>query len=68
MEDVSPNSGSSETSAVKDLCRRSRSLEVQDTIDASAEFFVSDFDLRDKDQKASVVLIRAYLPRCLSSR
>jgi hypothetical protein len=55
IEHVSSNSIANETSAVKDLCRRSKSLEAQDTIDASAESFVSQYNLRDKDLITGVV-------------
>jgi hypothetical protein len=55
MEDVSLNPIANETSAVKGLCRRSKSLEAQDTIDASTASFVSQYGLRDKDLIAGVV-------------
>ena len=47
IEYVSSNSTSRELSAVKALCRRSQSLEAQDTIDASTESFVSHYNLQD---------------------
>ena len=46
MEDVSSNSTASETSAVKDICSKSRSVRHDRSV---AEFFVSHCSSRDKD-------------------